>query len=193
MKQVMTKNPWAAAGLGLLIGGAIAGYRIWPSVKEGETTRKEALKEIAKSGIVFGGVAAASTLAGGGKGGGAGLATMSALGIAGQNDLIPTLLSSVLNTQTGGGGGKGSGGGRGMAGGSGKRGGMQGASAGSQAQSKDKALDITPASILSDAISDGISKVVKNVGKTPTKNQAALETDEPSRTEPASASQTDLK
>lgn len=127
-KALSTKSPLSAAGLGFLIGGAIAGIKAWPSVKNGELRTADMLGAVVKQGVVFGGVAAVSTLAGGGGGGGAGIAAMSVMGLGGKSAALPEMLKGVL-TETvddgGAGRGRSSQGRSGTAGSSGSLGGMK--------------------------------------------------------------------
>jgi len=119
MKKMLPKNPLVAAGVGALVGAGIAGFKMWNSYKNGEVSQKEAVAGVVKQSLMFGGVAAASTFAGGQGGGGVGLATMSVIGLGsggGGGNMLPGMLSQVL----GSGGGKG--GGRGGRGGGGNRG-----------------------------------------------------------------------
>lgn len=126
IKKILPKSPVAAAGVGILLGAGIGGFKGWVGVKRGELTPKEAVAGAVKQSVMFGGVAAVSTLATGSKGGGAGLATMAVMGLSGGGGALPSML---LGGVTGGGrrGGMGGGmrGGTG-AGGMGKTGGGQG-------------------------------------------------------------------
>lgn len=142
VKNLLPKSPVAAAGLGLLLGAGIGGVKGWLSVKRGETTQKEAVAGAIKQGIMFGGVAAVSTMASGSKGGGAGLATMAVMGLSGGGDALPSMLMGLSGGGRGGGGGMGKGGGRG---GQGQQGGMKGGSN----QSSESVLDS-----LSNAVAD---------------------------------------
>lgn len=145
VKNLLPKSPVAAAGLGLLLGAGIGGVKGWLSVKRGETTQKEAVAGAIKQGIMFGGVAAVSTMASGSKGGGAGLATMAVMGLSGGSDALPSMLMGLSGGGSrGGGGGMGKGGGRG---GQGQQGGMKGGSN----QSSESVLDS-----LSNAVADMI-------------------------------------
>ena len=104
---MLPKSPLAAAGVGLLLGAGIGGLKGWLDIKKGNSTQKEAVANAIKQGLLFGGVAAASTFAGGNKGGGAGLATMAAVGLSDGSGLaLPAMLSSIS-----GGGGRRMGGG----------------------------------------------------------------------------------
>lgn len=142
VKNILPKSPVAAAGLGLLLGAGIGGVKGWLSVKRGETTQKEAVAGAIKQGIMFGGVAAVSTMASGGKGGGAGLATMAVMGLSGGSDALPSMLMGLSGGGRGGGGGMGKGGGRG-----GQR--QQGGIKGGSNQSSESVLDS-----LSNAVAD---------------------------------------
>lgn len=105
MKNLLPKNPWAAAGIGALVGAGISGYKMWTRYKEGEVSQQEAVANIVKQSLLFGGVAAASTLAGGGGGGGAGIAAMSIIGLGGggrgQGDLFSGLVVDALEGEAG--------------------------------------------------------------------------------------------
>jgi hypothetical protein len=79
IKNILPKSPVAAAGVGLLLGAGIGGVKGWLEFRRGESTKKEAVAGAIKQGIMFGGVAAVSTFASGSKGGGAGLATRTAM------------------------------------------------------------------------------------------------------------------
>lgn len=119
MKKILPKNPLAAAGVGALVGAGIAGYKMWRSYKEGDVSKEDAVAHVVKQSLVFGGVAAVSTVAGGGGGGGASIAAMSLLGIGGrgrsQGDPFAGLLADVLGVSpTGADGGKGQGRSRGQ-------------------------------------------------------------------------------
>ncbi|SOB60118.1 conserved protein of unknown function [Pseudodesulfovibrio profundus] len=127
MKKMLPKNPLVAAGVGALVGAGIAGFKMWNSYKNGEVSQKEAVAGVVKQSLMFGGVAAASTFAGGQGGGGVGLATMSVIGLGaggGGGNMLPGMLSQVLGGGGGSGGmgGGGKGGGRGGRGGGGNRG-----------------------------------------------------------------------
>lgn len=120
MKKYLPKSPLAAAGVGALIGAGIAGYTMWDRYKEGEVTRKEAVACVVKQSLLFGGVVATSTLAGGQRGGGIGLAAMSVVGLGGGmgggrggGAMLPGMISQALGSGGGGGGGRGGRGGRG--------------------------------------------------------------------------------
>ena len=112
MKKMLPKNPLVAAGVGALVGAGIAGFKMWNSYKNGEVSQKEAVAGVVKQSLMFGGVAAASTFAGGQGGGGVGLATMSVIGLG----------AGGGGGGSGGMGGGGKGGGRGGRGGGGNRG-----------------------------------------------------------------------
>lgn len=83
MKKFLPKNPLAAAGVGVLVGAGITGFKMWNQYRNGAVSKKDAVAAVIRQGVVFGGVAAASTFVGGQGGGGVGLATMSALGLGG--------------------------------------------------------------------------------------------------------------
>lgn len=136
MKKLLPKNPLAAAGLGALVGAGIAGYKMWSQYKSGDVTRQQAVAGVVKQSIIFGGVAAASTVVGGQGGGGAGLAVMSMVGLGsgggrggGGGSALPGLISEALGVGSITGGGQG-GRGRGGQGGRGGMGGGQGAGGG---------------------------------------------------------------
>lgn len=150
IKNILPKSPLAAAGVGLLLGVGIAGVKGWLDVKKGDATQKDAVANAVKQGILFGGVAAASTLAGGNKGGGAGLATMAVMGLSGGGgNALPAMLTSLSGGMSGGGRGGGMGGGGGGRGGAG---GGQGQKGGGQSSS----------SIL-DTVSDTVSDILVSV------------------------------
>lgn len=128
IKNFLPKSPIAAAGVGILFGAGIGGIKGWLGVRRGEATQKEAVAGAIKQGLLFGGVAAVSTLASGSKGGGAGLATMAVMGLSGGGSGLSTMFMGMA----GGGRGGGMGGMRGgMSSGSmGKMGGGQGGQGG---------------------------------------------------------------
>ncbi|BCS88106.1 hypothetical protein [Pseudodesulfovibrio sediminis] len=103
MKNLLPKNPWAAAGLGALVGVGISGYKMWKRYKNGEVSHQEAVIDVVKQSMLFGGVAAISTFAGGGSGGGAGIAALSVLGMRGsgkgQSDLFSGLVLEALEDE----------------------------------------------------------------------------------------------
>lgn len=152
MKKLLPKNPLAAAGVGVLVGAGIAGYKMWNQYKQGEVTQKEAIAGVVKQGILFGGVAAVSTFAGGQGGGGVGIAAMSVLGLGGGRGggqgsaMLPGMVTEAL-----GGGGAGRGDGKGQGGGMGASG-RQGQGGGQ-------------ASGLIDSISDSIAELLSPESK----------------------------
>lgn len=81
MKNMLPKHPLAAAGIGALVGAGIVGYKMWSRYRAGEVTGGQMAVAAVTQGALFGGVAAASTLAGGQGGGGASLAALSLLGL----------------------------------------------------------------------------------------------------------------
>ncbi|QJB56963.1 hypothetical protein [Pseudodesulfovibrio sp. zrk46] len=108
MKKLLPKNPLAAAGVGALVGAGIAGYQMWTQYKQGDVSKQEAIAGVVKQGLLFGGVAAASTFAGGQGGGGVGLAAMSIVGLSGQGGggggMLPGMIVDALGSGGGGGG-----------------------------------------------------------------------------------------
>ncbi|MFA9395719.1 MAG: hypothetical protein ACERJ1_13570 [Halodesulfovibrio sp.] len=109
VKNILPKSPIAAAGVGILVGAGIGGIKGWLGVRRGDTTQKEAVAGAIKQGLMFGGIAAVSTLASGSKGGGAGLATMAVMGLSRGSNALPTMLMGMTGGR-GGGGGMGAGG-----------------------------------------------------------------------------------
>ena len=109
IKNILPKSPIAAAGVGILLGAGIGGIKGWLGVRRGDTTQKEAVAGAIKQGLMFGGVAAVSTFASGGKGGGAGLATMAVMGLSHGGNALPAMLMGMTGGR-GGGGGMGAGG-----------------------------------------------------------------------------------
>lgn len=158
IKNMLPKSPLAAAGLGLLLGAGIGAFKGWQDVKKGDATQKEAVATAVKQGLIFGGVAAASTLAGGNKGGGAGLATMAVVGLGGGGgSALPAMLSSLSGGGGGGGGGRGGMGGGG-GGGQGQRGG---------GQSSSSALDT-----VSNAVSEFLVSAISKKKEKPNSNES---------------------
>lgn len=104
IKNILPKSPLAAAGVGILLGAGIGGIKGWLGVRRGDTTQKEAVAGAIKQGLVFGGVAAVSTFASGGKGGGAGLATMAVMGLSHGGNVLPSMLMGMTGGRGGGGG-----------------------------------------------------------------------------------------
>ena len=111
VKNILPKSPIVAAGVGILVGAGIGGIKGWLGVRRGDTTHKEAVAGAIKQGLMFGGVAAVSTLASGSKGGGAGLATMAVMGLSRGSNALPAMLMGMTGGR--GGGGMGAGGGMG--------------------------------------------------------------------------------
>lgn len=109
IKNILPKSPIAAAGVGILLGAGIGGIKGWLGVRRGDTTQKEAVAGAIKQGLMFGGVAAVSTLASGSKGGGAGLATMAVMGLSHGGNALPAMLMGMTGGR-GGGAGMGAGG-----------------------------------------------------------------------------------
>lgn len=109
VKNILPKSPIAAAGVGILVGAGIGGIKGWLGVRRGDTTQKEAVAGAIKQGLMFGGIAAVSTLASGSKGGGAGLATMAVMGLSRGSNALPAMLMGMTGGR-GGGGGMGAGG-----------------------------------------------------------------------------------
>ena len=102
IKNILPKSPIAAAGVGILLGAGIGGIKGWLGVRRGDTTQKEAVAGAIKQGLVFGGVAAVSTFASGGKGGGAGLATMAVMGLSHGGNVLPSMLMGMTGGRGGG-------------------------------------------------------------------------------------------
>ncbi|SIN98899.1 hypothetical protein [Halodesulfovibrio marinisediminis] len=118
IKNILPKSPVVAAGVGILLGAGIGGIRGWLGVRRGEMTQRDAVAGAIKQGVLFGGVAAVSSLTSASKGGGAGLATMAVMGLSGASGGLPSLLMGATGGRGGGMGG--------MRGGMGKSGGGQG-------------------------------------------------------------------
>lgn len=102
IKNILPKSPIAAAGVGILLGAGIGGIKGWLGVRRGDTTQKEAVAGAIKQGLMFGGVAAVSTLASGSKGGGAGLATMAVMGLSHGGNALPAMLMGITGGRGGG-------------------------------------------------------------------------------------------
>ncbi len=127
MKSLLPKNPFAAAGIGVLAGLGVAAFKLWSRAQREPVDRNDVVRSLVQHGALFGVVAAAGTVSG--KGGSMGLAALSLAGLgqgAAKADLgsllsrslglLPEAGQAVDGTAGGARQGAGSRGGRGMGG-----------------------------------------------------------------------------